>query len=88
MRKNKKNTFYPGGIISRLHRMEDRLDIILSEVSRLHIRLSKLERYRQESHIDSAINRIHASAIRMKKMAEKEYQAISELYGAGKGVRQ
>lgn len=88
MRKNKKNTVYPGSIISQSHRIEDRLDLILSEVIRLHIRQSKLERLRQESLMDSGINRIHASAIRMKKMAEKEYQTISELYGAGKEVRQ
>ena len=69
------------GASRRLRRIEDRLDIILSEVIHLHIRLSRLERQRHESLIDSTINRLHISAIRMKKMAEREYQAIYELYG-------
>ena len=76
------------GASRRLRRIEDKLDIILSEMSRLHIRLLKLERLRQENLIDSAINRLYASTIRMKKMSEKEYQAIYEIYGVRKEVKQ
>ena len=61
--------------------MEDKLDIILSDLTRIHSRLLTVERQQREQFMDATINTLHASAIRMKEMAYKELQAVTERYG-------
>lgn len=68
----------------RLRRMEDKLDIILSDLNRIHTRLNWLQSQinsRNELEMDVAINRLNLSAQRMKEMADKELQAVRERYG-------
>lgn len=68
----------------RLRRMEDKLDIILSDINRIHTRLNWLQSQinsRNELEMDVAINRLNLSAQRMKEMADKELQAVRERYG-------
>ena len=76
-----KNNKYrrPNGTTRRLRRMEDKLDIILSDLTRIHSRLLTVERQQREQFMDATINTLHASAIRM--MAYKELQAVTERYG-------
>lgn len=78
-----KNNKYrrPNGTTRRLRRMEDKLDIILSDLTRIHSRLLTVERQQREQFMDATINTLHASAIRMKEMADKELQAVKERYG-------
>lgn len=74
----------PNGIARRLRRMEDQLEVILCDLNRLHARINglqaRIESYK-ESGMDEAITRLHASAHRMKEMADKELQAVKERYG-------
>lgn len=68
----------------RLRRMEDKLDIILSDLNRIHTRLNWLQSQinsRNELEMDMAINRLNLSAHRMKEMADKELQVVKERYG-------
>ena len=78
-----KNNNYrrPNGTARRLRRMEDKLDIILSDLNRIQARLLTVERQQREQFMDATINTLHASAIRMKEMADKELQAVTERYG-------
>lgn len=78
-----KNNNYrrPNGTARRLRRMEDKLDIILSDLNRIQARLLTVERQQREQFMDATINTLHASAIRMKEMADKELQAVKERYG-------
>ena len=69
------------GNARRLHRMDDKLDIILSDLSRIHTRLQTIEKQQREDFTDATINRLHASAVRMKEMANNELHAIKERYG-------
>lgn len=69
------------GNARRLRRMEDKLDIILSDLSRIHTRLLAIEHQQREDFTDATINRLYASAVRMKEMADNELQAIKERYG-------
>lgn len=74
----------PGRDTRRLRRMEDKLDIILSDLNRIHTRLNWLQSQinsRNELEMDVAINRLNLSAQRMKEMADKELQAVRERYG-------
>lgn len=65
----------------RLRRMEDKLDIMLSDLNRINARLLIVERQQREQCMDATINTLHASAIRMKELADKELQAVRERYG-------
>ena len=78
-----KNNKYrrPNGITRRLRRMEDKLDMILFDLTRIHSRLLTVERQQREQFMDATINTLHASAIRMKEMADKDLQAVKERYG-------
>lgn len=71
----------PGRNARRLRRMEDKLDVILSDLNRINALLHIVERQQREQFMDATINRLHASAVRMKKMADKELQAVRERYG-------
>lgn len=74
----------PGRNARRHRRMEDKLDIILSDLNRIHTRLNWLQSQinsRNELEMDVAINRLNLSAQRMKEMAYKELQAVRERYG-------
>lgn len=74
----------PNGTTRRLRRLEDKLDIILSDLNRIHTRLNWLQSQinaRNELEMDVAINRLNLSAQRMKEMADKELQAVRERYG-------
>lgn len=75
------NNYRQSGNARRLRRMEDKLDIILSDLNRVHARLLAIERQQREDFTDATINRLHASAVRMKEMADNELQAIKERYG-------
>lgn len=73
----------PDGTTRRL-RLEDKIDIILSDLNRIHTRLNWLQSQinsRNELEMDVAINRLNLSAQRMKEMADKELQAVRERYG-------
>ena len=65
----------------RLSRIEDKLDTILSDLDRIHTRMLIMERQQRGEFIDAAINRLHASAVRLKETADKELQIIKERYG-------
>lgn len=72
------------GTTRRLRRLEDKLDIILSDLNRIHTRLNLLQSQinaRNELEMDVAINRLNLSVQRMKEMADKELQAVRERYG-------
>lgn len=69
------------GTCRRLRRMEDKLDIILSDLNRINARLLIMERQQREQFMDATINTLHASAVRMKELADKELQAVRERYG-------
>lgn len=72
------------GTTRRLRRLEDKLDIILSDLNRIHTRLNWLQSQinaRNELEMDVAINRLNLSVQRMKEMADKELQAVRERYG-------
>lgn len=75
------NNYRQSGNARRLRRMEDKLDIILSDLSRIHTRLLTIEKQQREDFVDTTISRLHASAVRMKEMADNELQAIKERYG-------
>lgn len=81
---NQNRNHRPNGTTRRLRRLEDKLDIILSDLNRIHTRLNWLQSQinaRNELEMDVAINRLNLSAQRMKEMADKELQAVRERYG-------
>lgn len=65
----------------RLRRMEDKLDLILSDLNRINALLLIVERQQREQFMDATINTLHASAVRMKELADKELQVVRERYG-------
>lgn len=71
----------PNGITRRLRRMEDKLDVILSDLNRIHARLLTIERQQREEFADEAINKLQAAAHCMNAMAEKELQSVNKRYG-------
>ena len=74
----------PNGTARRLRRIEEKLDIIISGFNHLHTRINGLQariEFYKESGMDEAITRLHASAHRMKEMADKELQAVRDRYG-------
>lgn len=75
------HNYRPNRYGRRLRRMEDKLDIILSDLNRIHARLLAIELQQREEFTDVTINRLQASAHRMKDMADKELQAVRERYG-------
>lgn len=67
----------------RLRRMEDKLDIILCDLNRIHTRMNWLQSQidsRNELEMDLVINRLQLAADRMKKTADKELQAVRQRY--------
>lgn len=71
----------PGRNGRRHRRMEDKLDIILSDLNRIHARLLTIERQQREEFTDATINKLQTTAHQMKEMADKELQAVRERYG-------
>lgn len=74
----------PGRNARRLRRMEDKLDIILSDLNRTHTRLNWLQSQidsRNELEMDLAINRLRLSANSLKETAANELQSVKERYG-------
>lgn len=69
------------GTARRLRRIEDKLDIILSDFSRIHALLLTIERQQREEFTDETINRLQGAARRMEEMAVRELQAVRERYG-------
>lgn len=69
---------------ARRRRMEDKLDIILCDLNRVHTRmnwlLSQIDS-RNELEMDSAISRLKLAADSLKETADKELQAVRERYG-------
>lgn len=77
---NKQNR-RPNGITRRLRRMEDKLDILICDLNRIHVRLLAMEQNQREKPLDDAINTLWQQAKRMRELAEQERQAIKERYG-------
>lgn len=74
----------PNGTTRRLCRPEDKLDIILSDLNRIHTRLNWLQSQinsRNELEMDVAINRLKLAADTLKETADKELKAVKERYG-------
>ena len=71
----------PNGTTHRLRRLEDKLDIILSDLNRIHTRLLTIERQQREEFTDATINKLQAAAHQMRDMADNELQAVRERYG-------
>ena len=74
----------PNGTTRRLRRLEDKLDIILSDLNRIHTRLNWLQSQinaRNELEMDLAINRLRLSANSLKETAANELQSVKERYG-------
>lgn len=72
------------GTARRLRRMEDKLDIVLSDLNRIHARMNWIQAQiesRNELEMDSAINRLRLSAMSLKELAEEEAKRIKERYG-------
>lgn len=68
----------------RLRRMEAKLDILLTDLNSMHLRLNWLQAQinsRNKLEMDAAIDRLNLSAKVMKDMADKELQAVRERYG-------
>lgn len=84
MDKNQNNYRRPNGTTRRLRRLEDKLDIILSDLNRIHTRLNWLQSQinsRNELEMNSAINRLKLAADTLKETADKELKAVKERYG-------
>ena len=74
----------PNGNARRLRRMEDKLDIILSDLNSVHTRMNWLQSQinsRNEIEMDSAIERLRLSAMNLKELAEEEAKLVKERYG-------
>lgn len=74
----------PNHTARRLRRMEDKLDIILCDLNRIHTRLNWLQlqiNSRNELEMNSAINRLKLAADTLKETADKELKAVKERYG-------
>ena len=65
----------------KLSRIEDKLDNILSDLSRINIRLLAIEQNQKGIIMDETINRLHESAKRMKEMAELENINLKKHFG-------
>ena len=65
----------------KLSRIEDKLDIILSDLSRINIRLLAIEQIQKGVIMDDTINRLHESAKRMTEMAEMENMNLKRQFG-------
>ena len=81
-----KNNKYrrPNGTTLHLRRMEDKLDIILSDLTRIHARMNWLQSQinsRNEIEMDSAIERLRLSAMNLKELAEEEAKRVEVCYG-------
>lgn len=71
----------PSRTARRLRGIEERLDIIICGINHINARLLNVERQQREQFTDATINNLHASALRMKEVADKERQAVKERYG-------
>lgn len=71
----------PGRNARRLRRMEDKLDIILSDLNRIHAQLVTIERQQRDEFTDATINKLQTAAHQMKEMTDKELLAVREHYG-------
>lgn len=69
----------PNGTDRRIRRMEDKMDVIILSLNRINSRLQTIECQQRGDFVDETINRLHASAIRMKDMAEIERKIIEEV---------
>ncbi|MDE7465298.1 MAG: hypothetical protein K2M59_02560 [Muribaculaceae bacterium] len=72
------------GITQRLRRMEDKLDVILSDLTRIHGRMNWLQSQinsRNELEMDSAIERLRLLAMNLKELAEEEATRVEICYG-------
>lgn len=78
-RNNKRGHLYR--IENKLNSIEDAMTILIAALNRIHARLLTVEQQQREEFTDATINRLHASALRMKETADKELQALRERYG-------
>lgn len=69
------------GTTRRLRRLEDKLNIALSDLNRIYARLLTIEQQQREEFTDATINKLQAAAQQMKDMADKELQTERERYG-------
>ncbi len=84
MKQNHNRNHRPNRTDRRLRRMEDKLDIILCDLNRIHARMNWLQSQidsRNELEMDSAINRLKLAADTLKETADKELKAVKERYG-------
>lgn len=65
----------------KLSKIEDKLDIILSDLSRINVRLFAIEQNQKGAIMDETINRLHESAQRMRKIAVIENETVKKLLG-------
>lgn len=81
-----KNNNYrrPNGTARRLRRMEDKLDIVLSDLNHITSRLLIVERQQRENFTNANLNRLHASALRMKEITERESKILENMVIANK----
>ena len=74
----------PNHTACSLRRMEDKLDIILCDLNRIHSRMNWLQSQidsRNELEMNLAINRLKLAADSLKETADKELKAVTERYG-------
>lgn len=69
------------GLNRKLSRIEEKLDIILSDLTRINVRLLAIEQNQKGIIMDETINRLHESAKRMKEMAEMENMNLKRQFG-------
>lgn len=84
MKPNHNRNHRPNRTARRLRRMEDKLDIIICDLNRIHTRMNWLQSQidsRNEMEMDSAINRLKLAADSLRETADKELKATIERYG-------
>lgn len=65
----------------KLSKIEDKLDTLLSDLTRINIRLLAIEQIQKGAIMDETINKLHESAQRMREMASIENETVKKLLG-------
>lgn len=71
------------GIESRLQRMEDKLDIIICDLNRIHSRMLRTEREHQQDAMDNLIDRLHSTANKMRRQCHDERKTLHRILKGG-----
>lgn len=81
--KKKKNDQRRSGMESRLQRMEDKLDIIICDLNRIHSRMLRTEREHQQDAMENLIDRLHSTATKMRRQCNDERDTLRRILKGG-----